>query len=127
VSYSHLRHRVPYTMFFLNTVSAIHRFCLRTFLNYNVEQKPIRNVVFVNTKADAASLGRDMKSQRDKLCTPSPTPGSPVLPIILFGTSLLRSKTEPVFVNVYVAQESIPRACVAWRAGTKNRVVVPAR
>jgi hypothetical protein len=37
------------------------------------------------------------------------------------------SVSEPVFVNVYGAQESIPPAYVAWRAGTKNRVVVPAR
>ncbi len=38
---------------------------------------------------------------------------------------------EPVFVNVYRAQESIrepiPPAYVAWRAGTTNRVIVPAR
>jgi hypothetical protein len=32
---------------------------------------------------------------------------------------------EPVFVNVYGAQESIPPAYVAWWAGTTNRVVVP--
>jgi hypothetical protein len=37
-------------------------------------------------------------------------------------------RTEPVFVNVYGAQESIPPAyVVVWRAGTSNRVVVPAR
>jgi hypothetical protein len=41
-------------------------------------------------------------------------------------------KPEPVFVNVYGAQgidseESISPAYVVWRAGTKNRVVVPAR
>jgi hypothetical protein len=35
--------------------------------------------------------------------------------------------TEPVFVNVYGAQESIPPAYVVWRAGMSNRVVVPAR
>jgi hypothetical protein len=40
--------------------------------------------------------------------------------------------SEPVFVNVYGAQgidseESISPAYVVWRAGTKNRVVVPAR
>jgi hypothetical protein len=29
---------------------------------------------------------------------------------------------EPVFVNVYGAQESIPTAYVAWRASTTNRV-----
>ncbi len=34
---------------------------------------------------------------------------------------------EPVFVNVEGAQESIPLAHVAWRAGTSNRFVVPAR
>jgi hypothetical protein len=34
------------------------------------------------------------------------------------------SYSEPVFVNVYGAQESISPAYVAWRAGTKNRVVV---
>ncbi len=34
---------------------------------------------------------------------------------------------EPVFVNVYGAQESIPPAYVAWLAGTTNRVVVTAR
>jgi hypothetical protein len=34
---------------------------------------------------------------------------------------------EPVFVNIYKAQESIPLAYVAWQAGTTNRVVVPAR
>ncbi len=34
--------------------------------------------------------------------------------------------TESVFVNVYGAQESISPAYVACRAGTKNRVVVPA-
>ncbi len=42
------------------------------------------------------------------------------------------SRTEPVFVNVYGVQESIPKetippAYVAWQAGTTNRVVVPAR
>ncbi len=31
-----------------------------------------------------------------------------------------------VFVNVYGAQESIPPASAAWRAGTTKRVVVPA-
>jgi hypothetical protein len=35
--------------------------------------------------------------------------------------------SEPVFVNVYGANESIPPACVDWRAGTTNRVIVPAR
>ncbi len=34
---------------------------------------------------------------------------------------------EPVFVNDYTAQKSIQLAYVAWRAGTTNRVVVPAR
>ena len=34
---------------------------------------------------------------------------------------------EPVFLNVYGAQESIPPAYVAWRAGTANKVFVPAR
>jgi len=36
-------------------------------------------------------------------------------------------RSEPIFVNVYVAQESILPAFGAWRAGTKNRVVVSAR
>ena len=36
-------------------------------------------------------------------------------------------RPEPVFVNVQGAQESIPPAYVAWRAGPTNRVVVPAR
>ncbi len=31
-----------------------------------------------------------------------------------------------VFVNVSGTQESILPACVAWRAGTNTRVVVPA-
>jgi hypothetical protein len=35
--------------------------------------------------------------------------------------------SEPVFVNVYGAQESIPPAYVAWRAGTTNMVIAPAR
>ncbi len=35
-------------------------------------------------------------------------------------------QAEPEFVNVYGAQESIPPANVAWRAGTSNWVVVPA-
>ncbi len=30
-------------------------------------------------------------------------------------------------MNVYGAQESISPAYIAWRAGTTNRVVVPAR
>jgi hypothetical protein len=30
-------------------------------------------------------------------------------------------------VNVYGAQESIPQAYVAWRVGTKKRVVLPVR
>ncbi len=34
---------------------------------------------------------------------------------------------EPVFINVYGAQESIPLAYVAGRACTTNRVVAPAR
>jgi hypothetical protein len=34
---------------------------------------------------------------------------------------------EPEFVTVLGAQESIPPAFVAWRAGTSNRVIVPAR
>jgi hypothetical protein len=34
---------------------------------------------------------------------------------------------EPVFVNIYGAQESILPAYVAWWAGTTNRVVVPTR
>jgi hypothetical protein len=42
--------------------------------------------------------------------------------------SFWNSRGEPVFVNVYGAQESIPPAYVAWRAGATNyRVVVPAR
>ncbi len=36
-------------------------------------------------------------------------------------------RAEPVFVNVLGTQKSIPPAFVAWRAGTSNRVVVPAR
>ncbi len=36
-------------------------------------------------------------------------------------------RPEPVFVNVNGAQESISPAYVTWLAGTKNRVVVPAR
>ncbi len=36
-------------------------------------------------------------------------------------------RTELVFVNVYGAQESIPSAYVAWRAGTTSRGFVPAR
>jgi hypothetical protein len=36
-------------------------------------------------------------------------------------------RPEPVFVNVQGAQESIPPAYVAWRAGMTNRVVVPIR
>jgi hypothetical protein len=43
-----------------------------------------------------------------------------------YGSSL-GSNPEPVFVNVDGAQESIPPAYVAWRAGTTYRVVVPAR
>jgi hypothetical protein len=42
--------------------------------------------------------------------------------------------TEPVFDYLYTlwspgidSEESIPPASVAWRAGTTNRVVVPAR
>jgi hypothetical protein len=34
-------------------------------------------------------------------------------------------RSEPVYVNVYGVQESIPPAYVAWRLGTTNRVVVP--
>jgi hypothetical protein len=38
-------------------------------------------------------------------------------------------RTEPVFVNVYGAQELIPKSIppvyVAWRAGTTNRFAVP--
>ncbi len=37
------------------------------------------------------------------------------------------SLSEPVFVNVYGAQESISPAYVAWRASTTNRVISPAR
>jgi hypothetical protein len=42
------------------------------------------------------------------------------------------NEAEPVFVNVYGAQESIPRnrsarLCIARLAGTTNRVVVTAR
>jgi hypothetical protein len=36
-------------------------------------------------------------------------------------------QSEPVFVNIYGAQESILPAYVAWRASTTNRVVVPTR
>ncbi len=35
--------------------------------------------------------------------------------------------SEPVFVNVYGAQESTPPSYGAWWAGTPNRVVVQAR
>ncbi len=35
-------------------------------------------------------------------------------------------KTEPEFVNVQGAEESIPPGYVAWRVGTFKRVVVPA-
>jgi hypothetical protein len=39
-----------------------------------------------------------------------------------------QSNAEPVFVNVYGDQESIPTTYdVVWRAGTTNRVVVPTR
>ena len=34
---------------------------------------------------------------------------------------------EPVLVDVYGYQESIPSAYVAWRPGKRNRVVIPAR
>ncbi len=37
------------------------------------------------------------------------------------------STAEPVFLNVYGAQESIPPTYVAWRAGTTNRVAISAR
>ncbi len=37
------------------------------------------------------------------------------------------SSSEPEFVNLKGAQESIPATYVAWRAGTSKRVVVPAR
>jgi hypothetical protein len=43
---------------------------------------------------------------------------------ILSASSSLTT-AEPVFVNVYGGQESIPQAHEAWRAGTTNRVVVP--
>jgi len=36
--------------------------------------------------------------------------------------SYVEYRTEPVFVNVYGAQESISTAYVAWRASTKKRV-----
>ncbi len=42
-------------------------------------------------------------------------------------TMFCGQKTEPVFVDVYGAQESISPAYVAWRVGTISRVVVPAR
>ncbi len=38
-----------------------------------------------------------------------------------------RQRTEPEFVNVLEAQESIPRAYVVWRADTSIRVLVPTR
>jgi hypothetical protein len=44
----------------------------------------------------------------------------------LFSNGRLH-KLEPVLVNAYGAQESIPPAYLVWRAGTSNRVVVPAR
>ncbi len=36
-----------------------------------------------------------------------------------------KKSLEPVFVNVYGSQASIPPAYVAWRGGTSKRVVVP--
>jgi hypothetical protein len=41
--------------------------------------------------------------------------------------NLVSTEHEPAFVNVQGAQESIPPAYVAWRAGMSNRLVVPAR
>jgi hypothetical protein len=40
--------------------------------------------------------------------------------------SLMKPISEPEFVKLKGAQESIPPTCVAWRAGTTDRVVVPA-
>ncbi len=42
-------------------------------------------------------------------------------------SSQVKKPTEPVFVSIYGAQESIPPAYAAWRASTKNSAVVPAR
>jgi hypothetical protein len=38
-----------------------------------------------------------------------------------------KAEKNPVIVNVYRAQKSIPPACVIWRAGTTKRVIIPAR
>ncbi len=46
---------------------------------------------------------------------------------VAFACRIESGCTEPVFVNVYGAQKSILPAYVAWRAGTTNRVAVPAR
>jgi hypothetical protein len=51
----------------------------------------------------------------------------PALSLHLASILLFQASTEPVFVNVYGVQESIPPAYVACRSGTANRVVVPAR
>ncbi len=62
-------------------------------------------------------------SARDSL-----VPSRDVINQTLPGRELLNySRPEPVFVNVYGAEDSISLTYVAWRAGTKNRVVVPAR
>jgi hypothetical protein len=44
-----------------------------------------------------------------------------------FPIEAAAGKPEPEFVNVQEAQESIPPAYVACRAGTSNRFVEPAR
>ncbi len=53
--------------------------------------------------------------------SPTPSPASECAPPPP-GTKGGGDTTEPVFVNVYGAQESILPACVAWRASTTNRV-----
>ncbi len=49
--------------------------------------------------------------------------------VVFFGSkpSPRVSMTEPVLVNVYGTQDSIPPSYEAWRAGTTNRDVEPAR
>jgi hypothetical protein len=50
----------------------------------------------------------------------------PLKPSVIFYTVLCLFFSESEFVNVQGAQESIPPAYVAWRAGTTNRVIVMA-
>ncbi len=51
----------------------------------------------------------------------------PAIPLPANFLSFCLAIPEPVFVNVYEPQESLPLTFVAWRAGTTNRVVVPTR